>query len=363
MPGGPQTIERLSRHELNAPAYRQLSAQRFGSDNWEAQVRYACWLYDGNPASRRDEPLPIFVCRSGEQLIGQVGVIPIDLRLNGARLRGGWCVDLFVLPEYQGRRVGENLVAAVQRAFPVTLTLGQTDAAYRLARRLGWCAAGALTHSRQLLRPLSGIAKKVMEKVGLTSVAGAFRAGPAAAKIPPMANIRMQPVTSLADVADQQADLCGAGNSPTRIVRSAAFMQWRYCDHPFFRYTIRRLTIGGHGEAYAVWRVVDDRLWRRAALVDLVYPDELPQELITQIAAHVVDCVRAEGTEILECQTSDAAVLAALGKYSFSRSEPGMRFLYRLDAGLPPVPASADVWRLYASDGDADTHMARRLGS
>ena len=361
MPGAPQTIERLSRHELTSPAYRQLAAERFGAGNWEAHVRYARWLFDENPASRRDQPLPIFVCRYGHQWVGQMGVIPVDGRFDGISLRGGWCVDLFVLPDYQRRRVGENLATAVQHDFPLSLTLGQTDSAYGLACHLGWCAAGSLTRYRRLLRPLSGVAKKAMEKAGLASLAHARFTGSTAPEMPALPNILIEPVTSFADIADQHRDLRGAAGPPMRIGRTAAFMQWRYCDHPFFRYTVRRLMIAGHGEAYAVWRLIDDGLWRRASLVDLVCPGGLPQALIAQITALVTDCIRADGAEIFDCQTSDAAVLAALGTQPFSRTEPGMRFLYRHGAGPTPVPATAEAWRLYAGDGDADTHMARRI--
>jgi hypothetical protein len=361
MPGVPYKIERLARDELTSPAYRQLAAERFGAENWEAHVRYVRWLLDENPASRRDEPLPIFVCRDRERLIGQLTVIPVDLRFNGTPLRGGWCVDTFVLPAYQRQRIGEGLHTTAQRDVAALLTVGQTEAGYRLLRHLGFCVAGSLTHYRRLLRPVSGVAKKALEKAGLTDLARALFRRPTAREIPPVPILRVEPITSFAHIVDRHCDLRGPAGAPTRICRTAAFMQWRYCDHPFFHYAVRRLTIAGHGDAYAVWRLIDDGLWRRASLVDLVYPNGLPQSLIAHVTAVVTDCMRGDGAEIFDCQTSDAAVLAALGTRPLSRAEPGMRFLYWLGVEPTPSRATAEPWRLYAGDGDADTYMARAM--
>lgn len=353
-------IDRLAREELTSPAYRELAAARFG-DNAEAHVRYVQWLFDENPASWRDEPLPIFVCRDGQQLIGQVAVIPVDLQLNGTPVRGGWYIDTFVLPAYQRQRVGERLIRVVDRHVPLSLSLGQSDAAFRLLQRLDWCVAGAMTRYRRVLRPLHATAKKALEMLGLGNLARMLPRAHIAREGSTPPAIRVEPVTSFAHIVDQHSDLRGPGAGATRVGRTAAFMQWRYCANPFFQYAVRRLSIAGYGDAYAVCRLSDEGVLRRTVLVDLVYPDGLPQALLADVVTVVVDAIGDDGAEIFECQTSDTAVLAALGASPLSRAQPGMRFLYRATANGTAGISTVDSWRLYVGDSDADTYMARRV--
>ena len=355
----PVAIERLSREELISPAYHRLAGAAFGVANWERHVRYCLWLYGENPWHRRVERLPIYVCRDGDELIGQLAVIPAPVWLKETRLDAAWAVDLFVLPAYRRQQVAGQLLMAALRDFPLLVSLGQSDAGRQVVIKNGWQVAGSMSHYRRLLRPWRCITKKALDTFGCTAAAERIFSVPAVHPPSLPSGVTMEPVTSFAAIADQTTDLRGAGSGP-RPMRNAAFMQWRYCDHPLFRYTVRRISIESHGEAYAVWRHSDDGLWRRAFLVDVVYPEGLPAGALAQITAAVSASVHAEGAEVFHCRTNDPAILNALGGGFMSTTEAGPQFLYHFSTGaaVPQVPVNR--WRLFAGDCDVDTYMARQ---
>lgn len=356
-------FDRLSRDDLTSPAYRELASRLFGAESFDAHVRYCRWLFDENPAHPADEPLPLYVCREDEQLIAQFGLVPVFVYLEGTPLRAVWGVDFHVLPEHQRRGIGEQFLARWQLDYPLLLSLGQSAAGYAWNLKYRYREVGALMQCKQWLRPVRCALKMGLQLAGLQSAARTLIRVPAPSTAPASPGIQVESMASFANVPGESRDLRGPINRHSRTYRSPAFMEWRYCRHPLFRYAVRRLLVEEYGEAYAVCRLIDDGGLRRGSLVDLVYPNEWPQNVVERVITVTRDCVCAEGADVFQCETSDPAVIAAFREQRFARVERGARLLYRARDGHDLSVAPVEQWRLFGGDSDVDTHTARRVRS
>jgi GNAT superfamily N-acetyltransferase len=354
-------IERLSLGDLNTPEYRQLVAQQYGA-GVEAHIRYYQWLLGKNPAARPDEAL-VCVARDGDRFVGHRGLIPAEVDVGGQVTRVSWGVDLFVLPTHQGRNLGARLMAADATEFAASLSLGQSQAGHGSATKNGFRGIGDLVRYTRLLRPLRAGAKRILDKLNLRKSASALLGSRRGVRSRRRDDVVMETVTSFNDRLGDPSDLRGTRWSHAGVRRSAAFLQWRYIDHPFFHYEVRRLPLDGGGEAYVIWRLIDDSVWRRAFLVDVIYPADLPVARLASMLAAVLRCMRADGAEVMQCQTSDRAVIEALGRSPFAIAKPGLHFLYRHNDPRVRIPTAMDQWLLFTGDCDADTATVRGQGA
>lgn len=336
-------IERLPHAQLAAPPYERFARAIFGQANWDAHIRYCRWLYQRNPHWTDDERLPVYTCRDGDAIVGQLGIIPAQIVLDGVRQRSGWCVDFFILPSHRRRGLGRQLLTAAHADFPLLMSLGQTDASYNLFLRCGWKPAGTMRTYKRYLRPVRCMTKKTLVSIGI----GRF------ARTRPNAPVQTH-------VDWPTAEVNAASN--TRICRARDFLHWRYSDVPNLSYEFLTQEHNGSRASFAVWRSVSDPPWRRGVLVDLIYPTDLPDAGLTDLLARTADAMRAADVDVFECQTSDHRVLAALPHGPLTTEQPGVRFVFGgIDgAAWPAIPA--DKWRLYAGDCDLDALHARGDG-
>ncbi|MBU0639452.1 MAG: GNAT family N-acetyltransferase [Planctomycetes bacterium] len=354
-----EEARRLALAELGAPPYERLARAVFGDESWEAHLRYCRWLFEHNPVSFHDSTLPIYVFWVDGQPVGQLGVIPVDIRLEGEARRAGWTVDFFILPAYQRRGIGGKLLRAAFADYPLLMSLGQTEASCGLFTKSGWRAAGTMTIHRQFLRPARCVAQRLRRRLGLGPPRGK---GASASPQEPVTLLRAVEVADWPASADWPLTTALPWSkfaSEPCIPRTPAFMRWRYLASPAPRYVLKHLRIGQSVSALAVWRVYEEAP-RRGSLVDLLYPPKLTDDALRRLVVAIQHCMRAAGVELFECQTSDEALLRALPSGAFARRRPGVHFLYGCSADrVCPVPSAAQ-WRLYAGDCDVDAQVERR---
>ncbi len=69
------------------------------------------------------ENLPIWVAKSGEQIVGQVGTIPVEVNVEGVRRKAIWILDMIVAPEFRRRGLAKKLVKAAHDVIPFGLVI------------------------------------------------------------------------------------------------------------------------------------------------------------------------------------------------------------------------------------------------
>ena len=354
---GELTIERLWPRDLDSPAYRELIGSQFGDHVWPAHRQYYRWLFEEAPTTLPGEPLTVYVARENGQLIGQRAMIVVDVAALGQRLRAAWSVDHFIRPSHQRRQVGARLLNSGMSQTRLGMSIGQTKPGYAIALKHGYLDAGAMLRFTRVLRPLRAAAKRALAKIGWGHAANSLLGNPQPSK-PSSPRAVIETVTSFADRLDDGEDLRGPSPSQAGVCRTPSFMQWRYFQNPLLRYQVCRCRFEDH-EAYAVWRIADESLWRRGVLVDVVHRDGVPPSLLQALIAGVEGRMRSAGAEIFQCQTSNLDLIAALGSPTFSRREAGLHLMLCVNDASLQLPTTIDHWSMSLGDCDVDTSPAR----
>jgi hypothetical protein len=113
------------------------------------------WLFDSPPLFLAED--------DAGSITGACACIPFELFVgDGDQRRGGWLVDLFVLPTQKGKGTGRLLVEEASKHFDFLANVSQTDAALALLLRMGWsdrsyvsmylCPSTRLSHALAKLR-------------------------------------------------------------------------------------------------------------------------------------------------------------------------------------------------------------------
>jgi GNAT superfamily N-acetyltransferase len=198
------------------------------------------WKFEQNPHG----PASIWVADDDGRLAGCYVWNPVRLRFRATSFAGAQAVDAVVDPEYRGRGVFTDLVRAAladedARTFAAVYAF-PVEAAYRGQVKLGFRLCWTVTPLHRPLIPRSR--RRSFEGLDVRGVSHFD------ARFDTFAGRRDEPAI--------------------HVDRDAAYLQWRYFDHPVRSYEVLACSRGEELCGYCVFRV--DRATRpgRALLVD-----------------------------------------------------------------------------------------------
>lgn len=296
---------------LDDPEVLQLRARVWGADHPHTSAAFLAWLFQHNPAG----PGSGVLLRRHDTLIGFAGLHPRLAVRNGETFRVAHGLDFMVDPEASRGLSGAYAVkvaaawseraAAQGYAFGVNFPNANS---YRLltSKRLGWRRVLA---PRLLVRPLPGLrlreglpARLPARLVDLGGAAAAralsfyawARRGP---------RRETQRVTDFDWLDGSRTDGTGIG-----FVADAALLNWRYRDHPVYRYRVFACEGPGHEATGLVTSAralfgVDSVL-----IVDLVGHERLAA--CAALVASAVEDAAANGARIVGALACAGTVLS-----------------------------------------------------
>jgi hypothetical protein len=163
-----------------------------------------CWQYRV-PGDERQ--LSVLVARLHGEPIGILGVVRTPFCKRGEIVSGGWLALWFVTPEARSTQAGLALILRALREFEVVACLGFNETAEAILRRLGFGVKPRLP--RFVTESMSGSPARVVE---------------------------------WSDAAADAWDRTWRTKIAPEFVgtaRDAAFLRWRYVDHPTYPYVVR----------------------------------------------------------------------------------------------------------------------------
>ncbi|MBI3087372.1 MAG: GNAT family N-acetyltransferase [Candidatus Omnitrophica bacterium] len=342
---GSWAVQRLAVDELDALAAFQQQAYAdqfhagFFTDRDEVRRRVR-WQYldaPGAPASR----MPVWVMRRGEAIIGQLAIVPVDVKIGGRRLRGGWCQDFVVAPACRKSGAGvwllREAVRAVQSEMAVILAGGTNESSYPIFRFDGFDDLGALPRA-----------------VGVVPVvrAASFRSG---------RGIRVEPA---AGAGEELEAWWGAreGSYAACARRDGAWWRWRFAGHPHWRYQTWVARRDGRMAGCLVLRsgsiqVKSVRI-PTCRVVELAAGDHAAAGALMRQAAHAAARL---GCRLLRCDAQDRGLdprwMAWRGLWPVSSRN---RVLIKVaDRRAVPQAPPLSEWFLSAADSDFDLYEPR----
>lgn len=294
------------------------------------------WKFEQNPHG----PASIWVADDDGRLAGCYVWNPVRLRFRDRSFAGAQAVDAVVDPAYRGRGVFTDLVRAALAdedgetfaavyAFPV-------EAAYRGQVKLGFRLCWTVTPVYRPLLP--GSRRRSFE--GL-EVSGVSR-------------------------IDERFDLF-AGRSDEAAIhveRDAAYLQWRYLDHPVRSYEVLACSRGEELCGYCVFRVDRSRRPGRALLVDFrVAPgDAAAASALVQKALRAmfergggvaVSWLPREGTERAALERHGFSSRYRSLARPFRRARPGAQVIAYANPSGPLGGEEPRPWSIAPGDHDS----------
>jgi ribosomal protein S18 acetylase RimI-like enzyme len=375
----------VSEHEAQVdwlPTSRIAELQAHIKEHWRrghplAHEGLLRWQYRFPGDSER---LSVVVAREGGQIVGVLGVIVVSFCVRGRRCTGGWLATWTVTPAARKRQVGLRLLRHVlEEPFGFVGVTAANEIALRIYRALGFSINPSIP---RWVQTISSDALSTLLGSGAPPCAEQPKRRPSGDRAPASGEPPAQPpagsslrISSWSEgLAERWDETWGRQFAPQLIGtwRDAAYLRWRYLEHPRFAYAVRvAQDAGGSLRGLAVHRIADVRGAEGgvARVVELLGDPEAATALVRDVIAAGA---RAEAA-FAEFYCSAAAVAEPLGECGFTlEAEPtaalpalfeplnfGMPMLsgaFSAGAELGGDPALFDSDALYVtrSDGDAD---------
>jgi hypothetical protein len=295
-----------------------------------------------------DGPALAYVLVSGDRLVGHQAHIPAHVWVRGERLRIGHGCDTMVVPEFRGRGGMRLLMEAFlssDHGFDLRMSYPNEYSGGLMERYGGGRPLGALGHWARWSRRGSGLRGPARVVIGAAS-----RAYGSLASMP-RPRLEVEDLGEPgAEVDDLDAD--AAGFAPCVRVRDAAYVRWRWLEHPGPRWRLRAVRREGRLEGWVVYGAREERYGRVGLVADLLARDAATTRALVQDAFVTL---AAEGCPSVTCQCVDPRSWAgrALLRSGFVRRPHGARVI----CGALSPRAGGGVERLeswYLTLGDTD---------
>jgi len=309
--------------------------------------------------SAENDPKLLWSCSLNGEKAGNLGAIPVELKLNSRRARAGWAIDFSTLPGYRRKGIGSALVGEANKRFDLFLAVGATDMSFSLFSKMGWRHVGELPHYLKIWDLRGLIRKKINNNFisALLSVPGyillaIFNFFKRPHKVKGIKVERM-------DYFGREADLFWSRiENYYRVVvpRDSAYLVNKYDKQPGLQYVKFRASRGGNVCGYAVARCVKSQTSDPEGLITdiIVRPDD--REAMRALVSTVLRYLRSEGCSLARAYFSDKEIQRALAESGFLRHKSQMRFLVNKN-----IDGCEEVYTLgnwYLSAGDSDIERA-----
>lgn len=255
-------------------------------------------------------------------IAGILGIIPAPFCERGERREGAWLTTWVVRPAERSRLLGVALLRhAIDHTDGLVATTGGNRTTMRILRTQRFHLVDAIP---RWVRPVSAPAlERLMLAAGSTALAFAPARGPAPA-VPLVSDVR---VAALGDEVAAAWDEAWRRLAPGLVGtwRDAAYLRWRYLQHPSFDYTVSvALDPGGEALALLVARrqPVRDRDEEVVRIVELLGDPGAQRTLVADMLA----TVDPDQTAFVDFYCTSAPFAAALQEAGFHRENPEAPF-------------------------------------
>jgi len=234
------------------------------------------WAFERNPAGRR-----IWVAVAGGEVVAQYAALPTRMRVDGNDLTALHVVDSMVHPEHRAGARQPGLFVLTARAF-----LDAHGGRGRDPLHYGWPAERAWRVGRRLL-------DYEVVRTQNAMVADLAALAPGGGPLP--AGVRA--IERFGPEFDALGERCARDVGATAL-RGAAWLDWRFADHPRHDYRALACGAGSELEGLAVWRPAELGMPGLAVLVEWLVPVGRRDVAAALLAAVAVEARAAGRTSL-----------------------------------------------------------------
>lgn len=274
-------------------AVLKLRANVWGAEHAHTNQAFLRWLYADCPAGRGGG----IVAFDGDEAVGFAGLLARTAVVGGETVPVAQCVDFMMHRDARGGASAFRIVAnwaSLARDLGFRFAIGFPNVnshEFGTRRKVGWIDA---FHPDHLVRPLcadgapQGLVRRVPLGVmrGATAAMAAFctaRAAVMQAGRPPGSPVRIEHFDARFDGLWQRASSANYAG----IRRDAAYLNWRYLEHPVHSYRCLGWEVDGHLVGYVVASPRELYNVSSLLLVDLLVDPAAPEGVVDALIAQL----------------------------------------------------------------------------
>jgi GNAT superfamily N-acetyltransferase len=179
----------------------------------------------------QERDVPLWIAKAGAEVVGQLGAIPIRLKVGDEERRAIWYQDFNVRSDYRNRGLGKRLVLASLESYSTALGIGFTDQAVPVFRGLKWETLGVSHRYQRLLFPgdaLKELARFAPLRKLFNICYAPFR--------PRISSVTSSPYTvrEITSFDGSFDDLWQRASRqwPCAMIRSSRYLEWQFMRQP-----------------------------------------------------------------------------------------------------------------------------------
>lgn len=289
-----------------------------------------------------------------DTIVGCLGYVPVELGLAGRVVNSAWLVNWMVDPEQRRLGLGPLLVRSVMRDFEVTLNIGPGADAQYVLTRMGWTHFGELPRYVHVLDPVATATLTESGRLEWPETLPISRPGHGRVSVRMIERFG----DSVSELWDVFAQSDGAG---TR--RSAAYLNWRYADHPLGAYRLFEGRTEGQLTGIAVYRIepASDRNVCVGRIVELFGEEETEICLIDAILADARPTVAM--LDFFCSRDNLPMLMARMGFVRADHRATHLPILFQpIDHRRAGIPFMADLTKIGGQAGVCDWYVTKGDG-
>ncbi len=345
------------RREAHEPAYLRFITKVLGADECEHRRRVIASMHEHMPGRDR---FPLrHVILDGDNVAGSLGYMPADFWIDGKRVPVRFTHDLLVDPDYRGQGLAKLVVDNARSLgdfFPGGMWM--TDPCYKIHLACGFDDVAALTTYTLPLDVASFVAqkelppaKRVIARVGLSLTR--LRTLARANRVLARGGDDVKAIDRFDPALDATWARLGATYHIT-LARDAAWLNWRYADHPHLAYRFAIASKDGAPAGFIVWRASSTGE-RRAVIADFLVANG-DVATFERLLSHAILGASAAGCHSLSVLTTQSWAAREIRAFGFfPRAARNTWVIAGWQNRIPKESlADHDRWHVVLGDSDGD---------
>ena len=301
----------------------------YPDDPRKSEPSYWKWHFPDNPHAKPGD-VPLWVVRRGEEIVGELATIPVELKVGEESAPAIWIIDLIVHEDLRGRGIGKRLFLAAGESYSTMLALGINEGSTAVLRSLKWAALGGIHRYHKLLYP--GEALKEIRHIGpvreIVNLSYApFR--PRAARLTSEGSGTLRQITSFDASFDsfwQQA----SPQWPCAVERNSRYLEWQFMRQPGKKFDVLGLYEHDHLLGYVVLffrKAERGEIPTKAAITDLCYDASASVDVVDELLKAALRLAIERRAGSLVTDVLDRRVEERLQRFGFWRIKASPQFM------------------------------------
>jgi hypothetical protein len=315
----------------------------------QSDERFWHWHYCESPFAGEDN-VPLWIAKHGEEIVGQLGAIPVELNVKGETQRAAWILDLIIRIDFRRHGLAKRLVLAINELYPTMLGVNTMEQhAPAMLQSLGWLIAGKIDRYSKLINP-GNAAKEISGIKPLRAVINTAFAilRPAYPK-----NTSVKKIERFDESFDELAQKT-SGQWKCAVVRNSGFLNWQYVDQPGKKFDILGYYKDEELRGYIVLFIRKKNangVVSKAAITDISYHPEESAEIVDALLKTALNLAAEYGAGTLVTDIVDTLVEKRLQNFGFWRIKNPLQLMTRSEKDQDLI---YDIGKWFITRGDSD---------